>query len=180
MLPSPDASNSGLSSESTIPAKLNHRFLPLDSLKSGQVLRLAPGCQGGLILQKPFFADFAGSGAAVGSSFDIKCKAVYAIGQIQLLPARSFHERQQAYQKRIEYTQSLTEIASTLSPLHRAHLIVNQLCQWLGVEQAKKVPVELAACMVGVLPRTIVLAWRQRPAQAHTINPATMETLIVH
>ncbi|MBW4518965.1 MAG: hypothetical protein KME16_04590 [Scytolyngbya sp. HA4215-MV1] len=180
MLSAPHAPKSEFPSESPAQAKGNHGFLPIDSLKSGQVLRLAPHCPGGLIIQKPFFADFAGPGAAVGSSFDIECKAVYAIGKIQLLPARSFDERQHSYQKRIEYTQSLTEIASTLSPLHRAHLIVNQLCQWLGIEEARKVPIELIAQMVGVLPRTVILAWRQRPAQTTTVNPATMETLIVH
>lgn len=137
--------------------------LPLSFFKSGQFLSLTPGCQGGIILQKPFYADFVGPGAAVGSSFDTNCTSVYVIGPVKFCASIIYSERQQAFQKRMAYTQQLQEILQVDAPLERASLILHQLSQWVGAEEAKKIPDELVAQLSGLLPRTVVFARKNFP-----------------
>ena len=139
--------------------------LPLSFFKSGQFLSLASDCQGGIILQKPFYADFVGPGAAVGSSFDLNCTSVYVIGPVKFCASTIYEERQQAFQKRMAYSQQLQDILQVGAPLERACLILDQLCQWVGAEEAKKIPDELVAQLSGLLPRTIVFARKKSPVE---------------
>ncbi len=132
--------------------------LPLSFFKSGQFLSLSPDCQGGLILLKSFYADFVGSGAVVGSSFDVNCTSVYVIGTVEFCAPATYSERQQAFCKRMAYTQQLQEIAGEEAPLRRSCLILQQLHQWVGAEEAKKIPDELVARLAGVLPKTLEIA----------------------
>jgi hypothetical protein len=132
--------------------------LPLSFFKSGQFLSLTPGCKGGLILQRPFYADFVGAGAAVGSSFDVNCISVYAIGTVEFCAPTTLSERQQAFEQRMAYSQRLQEIAGEEAPLHRSILMLNQLREWVGAEEAKKIPDELVARLAGVLTKTIKVA----------------------
>lgn len=132
--------------------------LPLSFFKSGQFLCLTPDCRGGLILQKPFYADFVGPGAAVGSSLDVNCTSVYAIGAVKFYVPASYSERQQAFQQRMAYCQQIQEIVAEEAPLHRSRLILQQLSQWVGAEEGKKIPDELVARLVGVLTKTIKVA----------------------
>jgi hypothetical protein len=132
--------------------------LPLSIFKSGQFLSLTPNCQGGLILQRPFYADFVGPGAAVGSSFDVNCISVYAIGKVEFCVPATYSKRQQAFQQRMAYSQQLQEIVGEEAPLHRGILILNQLSQWVGAEEATKIPDELVARLAGVLTKTIKIA----------------------
>ena len=132
--------------------------LPLSFFKSGQFLCLTPNCQGGLILQRPFYADFVGAGAAVGSSFDVNCTSVYAIGKVEFCVPATFSGRQQAFQQRMAYSHRLQEIVAEEAPLHRSILILNQLCEWVGDEEAKKIPDQLIARLAGVLTKTLKVA----------------------
>ena len=132
--------------------------LPLSFFKSGQFLSLAPNCRGGLILQRPFYADFVGPGAAVGSSFDVNCILVYAIGKVEFCAPRTYSERQQAFQQRMAYSQQLQDMVGEEAPLHRSILILNQLSQWVGAEEATKIPDELVARLAGVLTKTVKVA----------------------
>ena len=132
--------------------------LPLSFFKSGQFLSLTPNCQGGLILQRPFYADFVGSGAAVGSSFDVNCTSVYAIGKVEFCVPATYSERQQAFEQRMAYSQQLQDIVGEQAPLHRSILMLNQLSQWVGAEEVTKIPDELVARLAGVLTKTIKVA----------------------
>lgn len=141
---------------------------PIQLLKSGQLLAIAADCQGGLILQKPFYAEFVGPGAAVGGSFDIQSTSAYVLGNVQFLELTTFTERQQAFQKRIVCIENFQEtILPEQSPLRRAFLVVDQLHQWFGIDEVKRIPNELMAQLVGVLPGTIATVWQQ-----YTQNPA--------
>jgi hypothetical protein len=135
--------------------------LPLDLFKSGQLLVLKSNCRGGLIIQKPFHADFVGPGAAVGGSFDIQCTSVYIVGEVEFDVPASYEERQQAFQTRIAYIQKLEEILSVSSSIHRACLMIQQLSLWLGVSHVRKIPLELIAQLGGVLPKSVSVAWQR-------------------
>lgn len=141
---------------------------PLQLLKSGQLLSVAPDCQGWLLIQKPYFAEFVGPGAAVGGSFDVKCTSVYVIGAVQFQAPETHLERRQAYQQRIIYIEKLQEISSEPSPLSCARTMVNQLNQWCGIDQVKSIPNEWIAQLIGALPQTIAVARQQRPQGTFT------------
>jgi hypothetical protein len=145
--------------------------VPLDLFKSGQLLVLKPNCRGGLIIQKAFYADFVGPGAAVGGSFDIQCTSVYVIGEVEFDVPATYEQRQQAFQTRIAYIQKLEEILSVSSSIHRAGLMIRQLSLWLGVSHVRRIPLELIAQLGGVLPKTASVAWQRlstRPASRPT------------
>ena len=144
-------------------AKSASGSLPLSFFNSGQFFSLTSDCQGGIILQKPFYADFVGPGAAVGSSFDVNCTSVYVIGPVKFYASTIHSERQQAFQKRMAYSQRLQEILQVEAPFKRAGSILRQLCQWVGVEEAKKIPDELVAQLAGLLPKTIVFSRQKFP-----------------
>ncbi|HAJ58368.1 MAG TPA: hypothetical protein DCP31_03095, partial [Cyanobacteria bacterium UBA8543] len=65
-------------------------------------------------------------------------------------------------------SQQLQDILQVESPLERACLILHQLGQWVGAEEAKKIPDNLLAQLAGLLPRTIIFARKKFPKQ--TIN----------
>jgi hypothetical protein len=136
-------------------------YLPLQLFESGQLLYLASACQGGLILHYPHHAEFAGAGAAVGGCFDLKCKSVYTVGEVQLAAPMTYQERQQAFVKRIRYTRQLQKITYIKVPLQRAYLIVQQLNLWLPKQEVMTIPEPSLAQLVGVLPKTVVLARRR-------------------
>lgn len=135
--------------------------LPLSFFKSGQFLCLTPDCKGGLILQKPFYADFVGPGAAVGSSFDINCTSVYVIGTVEFYVPETYPVRQKAFQKRMAYSKRLQNIAGVEAPIHRCCLMLHQLCHWVGVKETNKVPDELIARLAGALTKTVKVARNQ-------------------
>lgn len=137
----------------------------LDLFKSGQWLALKPECRGGLIVQKSFYADFVGPGAAVGGSFDINCTSVYVIGEVEFYAPTTYTERQHAFQKRMTYLKKLSEILSVHAHIHRACLILRQLCLWVGVSQSRSIPVELIAQLGGLMPQSVGLGWRHLSAK---------------
>ena len=143
------------------PADNSCSRVPLDLFKSGQLLVLKPNCRGWLIIQKPFYADFVGPGAAVGGSFDIQSTSVYVMGEVEFYAPTTYEERQQAFQTRIAYIQKLEEILSVSSAIHRACLMIQQLSLWLGVSHVRRIPLELIAQLGGVLPKTVSVAWQR-------------------
>ncbi len=145
--------------------------LPVSFLQEGKLLFLAPEYQGGLILQKPFYTDFVGPGAAIGSSFDRCCTAIYPLGVVNFRIPTAANERQQAFRNRIRYSDRLAEIASIQPVSRRAALIVAQLCEWVGVEEAQKIPLALIAQMAGVSTKTIQMTWEQRADHCQFVAP---------
>ncbi|MBL1175718.1 hypothetical protein [Pantanalinema sp. GBBB05] len=134
--------------------------LPLQQLGTGQLLCIVPNFQVGLILQQPHYAEFVGVGAIVGGSFDIKCKSIYAIGNVDFSVPTTYRERQRGFQLRMNYMKQQQAITSIPSPLKRACLMVQQLCGWIGTTEARQIPNDLVAQLVGVLPRTVENAWQ--------------------
>lgn len=147
--------------------------VPLNLLKSGQLLMVKPDCRGALIIQKRFYADFVGPGAAVGSSFDVDCTSVYVIGEVEFYAPTTYTERQQAFQKRREYCETLQSMVMIPTPLDRAATILHQLSLWLDVSVISEIPSGLIAQLAGVLTKTVTIIRRQHPT-----NPA--ERLNIH
>ena len=147
----------------------SHVGVPLDLFKSGHLLALKPNCHGGIIIQKPFYADFVGPGAAVGGGFDINCISVYVIGTVEFYAPATYTQRQQAFQRRIYYSETLQKILGISSPIHRACAILKGLSRQLGANSIKQIPSELLAQLVGVLTKTVEIARHQHFTD---INPS--------
>ncbi len=128
MLPGDDASLTLLEPSSrTVP-------FVLEGVRSEdhQQLFVSPGHEGSVLLQKPFYADFMGSGAIIDDRVDAGYQAMYPIGKIHLSVATTLEERSKARQQRIAYSRRLAEIARFYDSRRR------------------------------VLPKTMRMAWLQR------------------
>ncbi len=126
----------------------------LNLIHSGQLLALSPRCTGGLILQKPFYSEFVGAGAAFGSSCDLSCEAVQILGEVQVCLPETPADREQAIQARLDYIHQIQSLVTEDSVLRRAHRVVAQLAQWLG-KSAQQIPDAQVARLVGLLPERI-------------------------
>lgn len=133
----------------------------LSLLKSGQWLALSSDFKGGLIIRKRFYADFVGSGAAVGGCLDVNCTCVYVLGTVQFYAPATYKERASAFGQRIACIERLKEILLERSRLRRAYSILGQLSRWVGADAVKNIPDELVAQLAGLLPTTVKVA-RQR------------------
>lgn len=146
--------------------------LPIHLLQSGQNLVLSPEGSGWLILQRQFYAEAVGPGAAVGGTFDAQCLSVYVCGDVKLVSLGIDAERRAAYEKRMEYIQSMQAILLEFDPVQRGTRLLEQLIDWVGLQQTQQIPHELLCQMGGLLPHNVNLAWRtlSRPTGMRTVE----------
>lgn len=112
----------------------------------------------GLILFKPYHAEFAGPGAAVGGIIDRDCQGALPLGNFSLLPAESHEERQRGYALRRQWIRLIRQITENPVPLQRAQMILNQFQYYFDPDTIAQLPDEVLALVVGVLPHTIRMA----------------------
>lgn len=139
---------------------------PIEMLKSGQLLSLAHNHSAGLILQKPYYAEFIGPGSAVGGMFDMQCVTVHTLGKTEFEVPETIDERQNAFQKRMEDIETMQQICEKELPIDRAIAVLEMLSQDFLQEEIQTISNEVLAKLVGVLPSTIASAWQQ-VSQAH-------------
>ncbi|MEM9136862.1 MAG: hypothetical protein AAGB01_05890 [Cyanobacteria bacterium P01_F01_bin.42] len=132
---------------------------PVELLKSGQLMSIEGSSSAGLIIQKPFFAEFVSQGSAIGGLFDLQCVTVYTLGDVQITVPEHKEDRQSAFQRRIEDIESMQALCQADSPLERGIAILRLLCERFDQQQVQTIPNDVLAKLVGVLPRTIVEAW---------------------
>lgn len=142
---------------------------PIELLKSGQLLSLTMNPTSGIILQKPYFAEFIGPGAAVGGMFDLQCVTIYTLGKVEFTVPSTVEERQQAFQRRMADIEKMQTLCQSDVPLARSIEFLGMLCDRFGSEQIQSIPNDVLAKVVGVLPSTIVMAWQ---AQKEPPSPA--------
>ena len=76
-----------------------------------------------------------------------------------------------AFQKRIDDANDLQQILLDKSPLRRAYLILRHLSRYLGIRETQKIPYELVADLVGVMPKEVAIIWhRYRLRQSLSSN----------
>ena len=146
---------------------------PVELLKSGQLLSIGGSEGSGLIIQKPFFAEFVSHGAAIGGLFDLQCVTVYTLGDVQITVPEDKVGRQQAFQRRIEDIESMQDLCQSDSPLERGVSILNVLCQKFDWQQVQSIPNDVLAKLVGVLPSTINEAWQH--VDKNALGSATLD-----
>lgn len=127
----------------------------LTHLRERKLLVINPRRKNGLILYKPYHAEFAGPGAVVGSGFDVDVVKVLPVGNLSLITPQNSQERMNAYLIRRQWVRLTKQITDNPVPMQRAQVILNQFENWFDAETAAKLPDEAFALLVGVLPQTI-------------------------
>ncbi|MGV2827337.1 hypothetical protein [Myxosarcina sp. GI1(2024)] len=140
------------------PNQLHHFFQTdkiLAQLKARELLIVNPRRKNGLIICKKYHAEFAGPGAVIGGQFDIDAVDVVAVGNISLISPQDSQAKKQAYKMRRQWVRLTKQITDNLVSTERAQMILNQFEHWFDSETVAKLPDEVFALLVGVLPQTI-------------------------
>ena len=127
----------------------------LQHLHQQKLLVINPRRKNGLILYKPYHAEFAGPGAAIGSNFDQDVIDVLPVGKLSLTEPRTSQERINSYLIRRQWVKLAKQISDNTIAQQRAQVILNQFEHWFDLETASVLPDETFALLVGVLPQTM-------------------------
>ncbi|AFY79262.1 MAG: hypothetical protein IGR93_07470 [Hydrococcus sp. C42_A2020_068] len=114
-----------------------------------------PRRKNGLILYKPYHAEFVGPGAVVGSEIDTDVVKVISVGNLSLVTPQTAKEKINAYLIRRQWVRLTKQITDNPTALQRAQVILNQFENWFDPQTTAQLPDEAFALLVGVLPQTI-------------------------
>jgi hypothetical protein len=128
----------------------------LEQLHQGQLMMINSRKRNGLILIKPFHAEFAGPGSAIGGQFDRNCQGVIAVGDLSMGKPCSQEERQKAYLIRRQWIRLTQQITDNPNPGDRVRKMLKQFENYFTLDTVKAIPDEAFALLVGVLPRTVM------------------------
>ena len=95
----------------------------LQHLHSQQLLVINPRRKNGLILYKPYHAEFAGPGAAIGANFDQDVIDVLPVGTLSLIEPRTSQERINSYLIRRQWVKLAKQISDNTIAQQRAKVI---------------------------------------------------------
>ena len=138
-------------------------------------LILSPHCQAGLIFQGRLYNDLICPGASLNCSDEFGFVSAYAIGKAELCVVSTPAERRQARQRRIDSIKRLQRILLQPNELERACLIVNLLCHWFGMAEARQIPSALVAPLASISPETLEPAWERY--EASLVDQASKQSL---
>lgn len=127
----------------------------IHQLRSQKQWVINPRRKNGIILYKPYHAEFAGPGAVIGGIFDQDVVKVVQVGKLSLIKANNSQERQRSYLIRRQWIKLLTKILENPDPIQRAQVILNQFENWFDPQTASSVSNLAFANLIGVLPQTI-------------------------
>jgi hypothetical protein len=109
----------------------------------------------GLIINKGFYTEFAGPGAAIGGGLDIDCNGFIPLGSLSLISPESAEEQQKALRIRLQWIRLTQNFTDKPDALERAQLILEQFKSYFDQGIVKQVPDEAFAMLVGVFPYTV-------------------------
>ncbi|QUY45889.1 hypothetical protein HRE53_26540 (plasmid) [Acaryochloris sp. 'Moss Beach'] len=135
--------------------------LSIEILQNGHLWSIVNHQQTGVILQKKYYAEYIGPGAAIGGPFDPECISIHVLGAVEYEIPKTDEMRFSAFQNRIKNIEQLKEICEISSPLNRGIAILVMFSQQFSLEEIQRIPNNLLAMLVGVAPSTITAAWKQ-------------------
>lgn len=130
-------------------------FELLHQLRSQKQWVINPRRKNGIILYKPYHAEFAGPGAVIGGVFDTDVVEILPVGNLSLIEAQDTEEKKRSYLIRRQWIRLFTKILDNPEPIERGQVILNQFEHWFDAETAYNVSNYAFACLIGVLPQTI-------------------------
>lgn len=154
---------------------------PIEMLKEGQLLSLSESYPAGLILQKPYYAEYIGPGSAVGGMFDLQCVTIHPLGKAELSTPETLDERQNAFQRRMEDIEQMQLICEKDLPIERAVAVLEMLTQHFYQDEIQMIPNEVLAKLWGFyLQRWQQLGNNYRPeATSHTPLPSPLPLSLI-
>ena len=156
---------------------------------SPRLLAVSQQKKSGLILCKPYHAEFAGPGAAVNSLEEQPYLGVIAVGAPDLVQVKTYQDRQNAYSRRIQWIRWLQKIAEHQDPLQRAEKLLTNFEEFFGRDIVAQLPDVILSLLIGVFPQTISIARSQHLKsdesglstdllqKIHLLHPTTFQTL---
>ncbi|MGR3278861.1 hypothetical protein ACSYAD_27725 [Acaryochloris marina NIES-2412] len=144
--------------------------LSVQSLQDGQLRSIVNHQHMGVILQKKYYAEYIGPGAAIGGHLDMECVNIYVLGEVEYDVPENNEKRYGAFQKRIKNIEQLQEICEISSPIYRGIAVLEMLIQQFSLEEIQRVPNNLLAMLVGVVPATIAAAWQKLLAKQGNVE----------
>ena len=126
-----------------------------EHLQNGMLLTINRCKRNGLIIYKPYHAEFAGPGAAVGGNCDLDCQRVIPVGNLSLIVTDNFDDRQTAYKIRIQWLRLMKKSTEYDDPLQRAEKLMFQFENFFDSPTLEQLPDEAFASLVGVFPQTV-------------------------
>ena len=130
----------------------------LHHLHQQQTLVIDPKRRNGVILVKPYHAEFAGPGAFIGGNLDKEVLECHPVGNIAWAYSQPPDELIRALLIRRQWVLLLKQIVNNPHPTERAQLILNQMKRWFDSATVSTLTIEVFADLVGVLPQTIIAA----------------------
>ena len=127
-------------------------------LKAQRNLVINPRRRNGVILVKPYHAEFAGPGAFIGGEIDASVTFCYPVGNLAWLTAPVGTDRVKAYLIRRQWTVLLKQIVDNPIAIERAQVILNQLEHWFDAKTVAMLPDQALAVLVGVMAETVAIA----------------------
>ncbi len=127
----------------------------LAKISSGKLLVVNSRRRNGLVIYKPYYAEFAGPGSAVGGYFDADCQGVVPVGDLSLVTPGSYEERQNAYLIRRQWIKLTQKFTDNAVAVQRAQMILNQFENYFDAKAVAELSDEAFALLVGVLPQTV-------------------------
>jgi hypothetical protein len=127
----------------------------LEHIQNKQPLVINPRRRNGVILVKPYHAEFAGPGAFVGGDLDQDVTLCHPVGNLDWLTPPSPTEQIKSYLIRRQWTVLIKQIVDNPIAMERAQVILNQLENWFDDATVALLPDSAVATLVGVLPSTV-------------------------
>ncbi len=129
---------------SYLPENVNHYDQVLALLeRSDYPIAVTPKSQGGLVLVNQHYSDFIGPGSRLVWPAHFQCKGIYAVGEVQLCTLHAAPARQNSLHNRVMGLAILARILKDFDPKHRACLLVNLLCNRLGLKTVRQADLTL-------------------------------------
>lgn len=145
-------------SSSLLPQPLIQPNAVLSQLQSGQIFIVQGERGSGLIICHRHHAEIAGPGSAIGGVFDLDCQRVVPFGAPSLIYSDDRAVRRQAYTTRQRWLTITQKIVGLPVPLKRAQGILHTLGRCTNPETVDRLPNDVLAQLVGVLPETVAMA----------------------
>ena len=130
----------------------------LTHLQAKQNLVVNPRRRNGVILVKPYHAEFAGPGAFIGGEIDATVIFCYPVGNLSWLTSPGDNDLVKAYLIRRQWTVLLKQIVDNPIAIERAQVILNQLEHWFDAQTVATLPDQALAVLVGVITETVAIA----------------------
>ena len=127
----------------------------LQRIQRGEVLIISNRRRGGLILRKPFFAEFIGPGSVVGGNLDQTCTAIIPLGKLSLHSNMEPKDLHRSYLIRRQWVLNTRRFTELPDANDRGQQLLDQLEHYFGSNIIHQVSGEDLAAIVGVFPTTI-------------------------